>query len=129
MGQIVQDLRILTIFIILHAYRLFIIYYEKRPEDSDSDEVKSLVTPAVSFVCHVLDLVENGQMPGRELSCFKVQYEWAIRSVVEAISVGRKRKWNSLVESLERVYRRVLENRCSDLSISEDGIMLLINEA
>jgi hypothetical protein len=124
-GQIIQELRVLTIFIILNAYRLFIVFYEKEPEDSDYEEVKSLVAPSVSLVYRILDLVEIGREPGREFSCFKVQYEWAVRSVVEAISAGRSRGWNSFVESLEGPFLRVLENHCCDLRVSDDGMTLL----
>ena len=123
-AQTIMHLRTWSIFSILHAPRLHIVIYFKEPEPNNLTEIESLLAPTMSFISCILNLVE-GREPGRELSCFKVQYEWAIRSVVEVLTFGRRQGWDDLVSKLENLYQRVLENRCDDLSIAISGISLL----
>lgn len=130
-AQAILQLRILSIFIILHGFRLHTVLLVKEPEPKDLEEVQSLLQPSVSFITHVLQ--ESKLIPCRNddfkqpywLSCFKVQYEWAISFVIEVILVGRRRGWNEYISSLDDLYTRVLENRCGYLPITVSGVTLI----
>ena len=129
-AQMILDLRIATLFIILNSYRLHEVLYLMDAEQADLDEIQSLLEPSLSFVNCVLGDTGGSASFGLErqwLSCFKVQYELAIRYIVEVLTICRRREWHMYSAKLEAVYRRIVENRSHHLRICDKGVTLLMN--
>jgi hypothetical protein len=129
-----MELRILGVNMILSSWSLFcLLYGEKEPLGGFLPLLESLLWPSTTFIecvlSHSRKTSESGtrnEHPPRFLSLFKVQYEWAIRVVVEAMSVCIKRGYGGSIVNLLGLYKEVLDNQCNYLKISEYGMKFLI---